>query len=136
MNDNNKETMVETNIEEIVDRFYENNENLKTLKKVCESDKATIKAYILDSEGQFAIQTNIAMATVTPVTKTTYKEKEFVEFLSKFEIPGLIEYKPVINMDVLEDSIHHNYIDPNDIAPYIIEDTTYRLDIKKVKNKK
>lgn len=127
--------MAENNvlIEEVVDRFYENNETLKKLKKSCEADKDIIKKYILDSDTPIVIETNVAKASVVPVTKQSYKEKEFIEFLSAYEIPGLIEYKPVINMDVLEDSLHHNYIDPVDIQPFIVEDTTYRLDVKKVK---
>ncbi len=133
--DNNANITIE-DIKVIVDRFYVNNENLKKLKKSCEEDKQSIKTFILNTEEQIPIETNIAKASITQVTKTSYKEKEFIEFLATFEIPGLIEYKPVINMDVLEDSIHHDYIKPKEIAPYIVNDTTYRLDIKKISNKK
>lgn len=122
------------NINDVIDRLYENNENFKTLKKVIEADKTMVKTYVLNHDiADNTIQTDNARATVVEVNKQTYKEKEFIEFLEKYEIPGLIEYKPVINMDALEDSIHHGYIAPADIEPFIITETTYRLDIKKPK---
>lgn len=122
------------NINDVIDRLYENNENFKSLKKVIEADKTMVKTYVLNHDiANNTIQTDNAMATVVEVNKQTYKEKEFIEFLEKYEIPGLIEYKPVINMDALEDSIHHGYIAPADIEPFIITETTYRLDIKKPK---
>ena len=120
------------NIQQVIDQFYENNEQFKSLKKIVEEDKKSIKEYML-SNNQFTIEAETAKANIVKVEKNSYKENEFIEFLQTFEIPGLIEFKPVVNMDALEDSIHHGYIKPEEISPYIITDTTYRLDVKKIK---
>ena len=120
------------NIEQVIDQFYKNNERFKNLKKVVEDDKKSIKEYML-SNNKFTIEAETAQAKIVEIEKNSYKENEFIEFLQTFEIPGLIEYKPTINMDALEDSIHHGYINPKEISPYIIKDTTYRLDVKKLK---
>lgn len=127
------------NIVEVVNQFYENNENLKSLKKVCDKEKDTIKAYILSNENNDisdnSIITDVARATVVEVKKQSFKEAELIEFLKPLDIPGLIEYKPVINNEVLQDSLYHGDISPKDIEPYLVEDITYRLDVKKNKNK-
>lgn len=127
------------NIVEVVNQFYENNENLKSLKKVCDKEKDTIKAYILSNENNDvsdnSIITDVARATVVEVKKQSFKEAELIEFLKPLDIPGLIEYKPVINNEVLQDSLYHGDINQKDIEPYLVEDITYRLDVKKNKNK-
>lgn len=127
------------NIVEVVNQFYENNENLKSLKNVCDKEKDTIKAYILSNENNDvsdnSIITDVARATVVEVKKQSFKEAELIEFLKPLDIPGLIEYKPVINNEVLQDSLYHGDINPKDIEPYLVEDITYRLDVKKNKNK-
>ncbi len=135
-NETTNNNTLETTIEQIVNRYFENNENMKMLKKVCDKDKETIKTHILNNKCEDnTFITDIAKAVVVEVKKQSFKEKELIEFLTPYDIPGLIEYKPVINNDVLQDSLYHGYIKPEDIAPYIVEDTTYRLDVKKNKNK-
>ena len=133
------ETTNTVNITEVVNRFYENNENLKTLKKVCEEEKSTIKSYILNNENNDiennTVFTDIAKASVVEVKKQSFKEAELIEFLTPYNIPGLIEYKPVINNEVLQDSLYHGDINPKDIEKFIVEDITYRLDVKKNKRK-
>lgn len=128
--------ITEENVKDIVNRFYENNENKKMLDKLCSKDKDALKAYILsNSIADNTIETDIAKVNVIPVTKQSFKENELIEFLKPLEIPGLIEYKPVINLDALQDALYHGDINPADIAPYTVEDVTYRVDVKKVKSK-
>jgi hypothetical protein len=125
----------ENNVNESIDRLFDNNEQFKSLKKICEKDKDNIKSYML-SANIMNIETGKAKATITEINKESYKETELIDFLKTFDIPGLIVNKPVIDMEILQDSIYHGDINPVDIKPFIVTDTTYRFDIKKVKTVK
>lgn len=123
------------NIEEIIDRYAENNKNKKVLENVVKEDSNTIKSYILNHDNK-AVDTEQYTADVSSVVKSTYKEEELIDYLKTLNIPGVIVTKEVIDMKALEDAVYHNQINATDIAPFIVNTTTYRLNVKALKKGK
>jgi hypothetical protein len=123
------------NIEEVIDRYAENNKNKKVLESVVKKDSDTIKSYILNHDNK-AVDTEQYTADVSSVVKSTYKEEELIDYLKTLNIPGVIVTKEVIDMKALEDAVYHNQIKPEEIKPYIVNTTTYRLNVKALKKAK
>jgi hypothetical protein len=128
------------NFDTIINRYYENNSNCNMLKKVIKEDSDKIKAYLLDKgdnkEDRTYVTDSGIVASITEATKSEMDSDKAVEFLEPLNIPGLIEIKKVINEEVLEDALYHNMINPEDLAPYIHNTISYRLNVKQGKNKK
>ena len=124
----------------IINRYYENNSNCNMLKKLIKEDSDTIKAYLLDKgesqEERTYTTDNGVVASITESTKSDMDADKAIEFLEPLGIPGLIETKKVINEEALEDALYHNMINPEDLAPYIHNTVSYRLNVKAGKNKK
>lgn len=123
------------NIEEVIDRYAENNKNKKVLESVVKKDSDTIKSYILNHDNK-AVDTEQYTADVSSVVKSTYKEEELIDYLKTLNIPGVIVTKEVIDMKALEDAVYHNQIKTEEIKPYIVNTTTYRLNVKTLKKAK
>lgn len=139
----NTTTQVETtmeNVDTIINRYYENNSNCNMLKKIVKEDSDKIKTYLLDKGDSKEDRTHITdsgiVASISEATKSEMDTEKAIEFLEPLNIPGLIEIKKVINEEVLEDALYHNMINPEDLAPYIHNTISYRLNVKQGKNKR
>lgn len=139
----NTTTQVETtmeNVDTIINRYYENNSNCNMLKKIVKEDSDKIKTYLLDKGDSKEDRTHITdsgiVASISETTKSEMDTEKAIEFLEPLNIPGLIEIKKVINEEVLEDALYHNMINPEDLAPYIHNTISYRLNVKQGKNKR
>ena len=125
---------MEKSITEVIDRYAENNKNKKILDKVVKEDSDIIKSYILNHKKD-TINTDLNTAKVTSIVKSSYNEEDLIKYLKTLDIPGVIVTKEAIDMKALEDALYHNQIKPENIKPYIVNTTTYRLDVKAVKHK-
>ena len=125
---------MEKSIAEVIDRYAENNKNKKILDKVVKEDSDIIKSYILNHKKD-TINTDLNTAKVTSIVKSSYNEEDLIKYLKTLDIPGVIVTKEAIDMKALEDALYHNQIKPENIKPYIVNTTTYRLDVKAVKHK-
>ena len=133
-------TIIVNNTEDfdvVVKRYYENNANLKSLKKVVEKDSDTIKTFLLnngseDSE-KIAYSVDGINANITKITKNTMDEEPLIEYLKKLNIPGVLKTKIIIDEEALEDAIYHNMIDATQLKPFMHESISYRLTVNRKK---
>lgn len=121
----------------VVKRYYENNTNLKTLKKAVENDGDSIKAYLLSKNGEDSEKISYTVddinANITKVVKNTMEEEPLIKFLETLNIPGVLKTKVVINEEALEDAIYHNMIDPEALKSFMHETVSYRLLVNRKK---
>lgn len=121
----------------VVRRYYENNTNLKTLKKAVENDGDSIKAYLLSNNGEDSEKISYTVddinANITKVVKNTMEEEPLIKFLETLNIPGVLKTKVVIDEEALEDAIYHNMIDPEALKPFMHETVSYRLLVNRKK---
>ena len=123
--------MGEINYNDLVNMYYENNTNCNKLKKLVDTESKQIKEYLLNTAENRTITTDLGIvANISESVKETLDEDKLIEFLEPLEIPGLIEIKKTINLNVLEDAIYHNNIDPKDLAPFRHKSISYRLNCK------
>ena len=133
-------TIIVNNTEDfdvVVKRYYENNANLKSLKKVVEKDGDTIKTFLLNSNNddseKIAYSVDGINANITKVIKNTMDEEPLIEYLKKLNIPGVLKTKVVIDEEALEDAIYHNMIDAAQLKPFMHESISYRLTVNRKK---
>lgn len=121
----------------VVKRYYENNTNLKSLKKAVESDSDTIKSFLLDHNDEDSDKISYVVddvnANITKVVKNTMDEEPLIEFLKTLNIPGVLKTKVVIDEEALEDAIYHNMIDTIQLKPFMHESISYRLTVNRKK---
>lgn len=133
-------TIIVNNTEDfdvVVKRYYENNANLKSLKKVVEKDSDTIKTFLLNSDNEdsekIAYSVDGINANITKIIKNTMDEGPLIEYLKKLNIPGVLKTKIIIDEEALEDAIYHNMIDATQLKPFMHESISYRLTVNRKK---
>lgn len=133
-------TIIVNNTEDfdvVVKRYYENNANLKSLKKVVEKDSDTIKTFLLSNDNEdsekIAYSVDGINANITKITKNTMDEEPLIEYLKKLNIPGVLKTKIIIDEEALEDAIYHNMIDATQLKPFMHESISYRLTVNRKK---
>lgn len=133
-------TVIVNNTEDfdvVVKRYYENNANLKSLKKVVEKDSDTIKTFLLNNDNEdsekIAYSVDGINANITKITKNTMDEEPLIEYLKKLNIPGILKTKIIIDEEALEDAIYHNMIDATQLKPFMHESISYRLTVNRKK---
>lgn len=135
-----KNTVIVNNTEDfdvVVKRYYENNANLKSLKKVVEKDSDTIKSFLLNNDNEdsekIAYSVDGINANITKIIKNTMDEEPLIEYLKKLNIPGVLKTKIIIDEEALEDAIYHNMIDATHLKPFMHESISYRLTVNRKK---
>ena len=122
-----------TELETVINTYYAKSEAYKT----ADADKKTYNARLKDLLQQNGITTYTTdegiKASLSSSNKPTFNEEEMIPYLKSLDIPDLIKTKEYIDMDILEDAIYHNQIDPKSLAPFKSDNITYRLNCSKAK---
>ena len=131
-------------LNELVARYGKNNAEMNRYKKLCEPDNAEIKS-IMGTTGVHECTAGGFTAKYTVSKSESFDEEKLTETFKTLkindeqfasDIPGLIEYKPVINMDVLENAIYDGRIAPAALAGCKTTKETVKLTVSRVKEKK
>lgn len=132
-----------SNLNELVARYGKTNAELKVLKTSADADNKEIKS-IMSATGLTECEAGGYKAKYSVSKSESFDDEKLLSKLKTLavneeqlasEIPGLVEYKPVINMDVLEDAIYNGKISPAELADCKVTKETARLTISKVKSK-
>lgn len=130
-----------SNLNELVARYGKTNAELKVLKTSADADNKEIKD-IMSSTGLHEHVSGGYKAKYSVSKSESFDEEKLVETLKHLkindeqfasDIPGLIEYKPVVNMDALENAIYNGNVSASDLAGCKVVKETARLTISKVK---
>lgn len=128
-------------LNELIARYGRNKAEMDSYKKQVEADNKEIKDIMSTtgvteciSEG-FKAKYSVSVSEDFDETKLISKLKSLAVNDEQFasDIPGLIEYKPVVNMNKLEHLIYNGTISPAALADCKTKKETARLTISKVK---
>lgn len=129
---------------DLLPKLAQANADLNELKKEVDSDKKTIKEYMLDTDIDQA-DNNGWTVTLSPTVKSTMNEVKLMEIIQdliknakgsqKEVFENLIVMKPTINEQLLEDLLYEGKISDKQIAPAVVTTTTHTLRFKKSKKK-
>ena len=126
-----------SNLNELVARYGKTNAELKVLKTSADADNKEIKS-IMSATGLTECEAGGYKAKYSVSKSESFDDDKLVKKLKELnvdDIAGLIEYKPVVNMDVLEDAIYNGMINAASLADCKVTKETARLTISKVKSK-
>ena len=126
---------MEENLNNLINSFYEENEQYKELKKTTDKYKEEIKEEFKKmGKDEFITDTGLK-ATVTIFEKTSFDETALIEELSNTPAKEAIELVPKINWDTIENLIYNEKLDASILAPYrrITKTATLRVTRKKGK---
>ena len=100
--------------------YYENKQNMDSIKKLVDVDNSVIKDIMLELDmPEVTVGELVAKRIVT--TKESFNEDKLIKLLEnsadKDDValgPKFIKYKPYVDMDALEDAMYKNLI-PEDV---------------------
>ena len=137
-------------LEEIVERYGRLKAEVNSYTKQINSDNSSIKSQMtklniknFESENyvaSYSVITSESFDEDKLISKLRSMTVEVIEDGVSVEKPiadalGLIEYKPVVKMDVLENAIYNGKISAASLSSCVIKNETGRLTIKERKNK-
>ena len=137
-------------LEEIVERYGRLKAEVNSYTKQINSDNSSIKSQMTKLNiKNFESENYVASYSV--ITSESFDEDKLIKKLRSMtveviedgvtvekpiaDVLGLIEYKPVVKMDVLENAIYNGKISAASLSSCVIKNETGRLTIKKRKNK-
>ena len=130
-----------SNLNELVARYGKTNAELKVLKTSADADNKEIKS-IMSSTGLTEYEAGGYKAKYSVSKSESFDDDKLVKKLKEFMFDGksahkagLIDYVPVVNMEVLEDFIYNGKINAASLADCKVTKETARLTISKVKSK-
>ncbi len=114
------------------------------LEKSVKTLKDALKSYMKENDIEAAQGKNFS-ATFYTTEKSTMNEEKLQEIIKDLienaetedeceRLSQLIEYKPTINTNLLEDMIYHGEIDQESILPAVVVTTTEGIRFGKAKN--
>lgn len=124
-----------SNLNELVARYGKTNAELKVLKASADADNKEIKN-IMSTTKVFEHESGGYKAKYSVSKSESFDEEKLIEKFKELganDIEGLIEYKPVVNMEVLEDAIYNGLISASELSSCKIIKESARLTITKVK---
>ena len=127
---------VKTTLDEIAEKYYTYNENLKKVTVNKDNYNKLLKQ-VMTENGITKYVTNTGIkVSISTTNKPTFDEDALLPFLKELNIPDVVKTKEYIDMVALEDAIYHNQIDPKDLAPYKQDKFITRLTCTKPKTLK
>lgn len=130
-----------SNLNELVARYGKTNAELKVLKTSADADNKEIKS-IMSSTGLTEYEAGGYKAKYSVSKSESFDDDKLVKKLKECMFDGksaheagLIDYVPVVNMEVLEDFIYNGKINAAELTDCKVTKETARLTISKVKNK-
>lgn len=98
-----------TELNELVERYGKNKEQLDTIKKLTDADNKEIKKLMQDSDlKEFASDSYKAKYVIS--TKNTVNEDKLIDVLKTYKISDVIKTKEYVDFDALESYIYNHNI--------------------------
>ena len=105
----------EQTLQVVIPRYYENNENAKSFKKIADADNKVIKTMM--ERGEFEeFEVGDIVANLTERTSTGYVEDLLLAKIKELGVPGIIKTVEVVDREALESAIAHGEIDMEDLV--------------------
>lgn len=130
-----------SNLNELVARYGKTNADMRVLKKSADEDNKEIKR-IMSLNGLPECEAGGYIAKYSVSKSESFDDEKLVKKLKECTFDGksaheagLIDYVPVVNMEVLEDFIYNGKINAASLADCKVTKETARLTISKVKSK-
>ena len=135
--------LVEPAINRLVKDYYEHDKQLKSIKKVCDDEKDTIKNYYLDM-GIDTLEVDNIKCSVSTSYRQTINTDSCIQILNSMVDNGkisaelwdsIVKMQPYIDEDALEKAIYNNQIDAAELTNCIDSKPvhTVRVGLKKTK---
>lgn len=135
--------LVEPAINRLVKDYYEHDKQLKSIKKVCDDEKDTIKNYYLDM-GIDTLEVDNIKCSVSTSYRRTINTDSCIQILNSMVDNGkistelwgsIVKMQPYIDEDALEKAIYNNQIDAAELTNCIDSKPvhTVRVGLKKTK---
>lgn len=130
-----------SNLNELVARYGKTNADMRVLKKSADEDNKEIKRIMSLNglpeyeAGGYKAKYSVSKSESFDAEKLVKKLKECTFDGKSAHEAGLIDYVPVVNMEVLEDFIYNGKINAASLSDCKVTKETARLTISKVKSK-
>ena len=139
-------------LEDLIERYGKNKTIVNSYKKDIDEDNEEIKRLIVDQgvpvegkDGSFKAYSNHYTATYSVSKTEDFDETKLIaklkELIDKADIEHLsmikkcIVYKPVVDMDALENAIYHGVIPASELNDCRVSKEVARLTVKKIEKK-
>lgn len=123
------------NLEQLIDAYALNKNELDSYKKICDAENAEIKALMTELELDKASTENYT-ATLSIQHRETMDEDKMLEVVRNSGLSHLIRTKEYVDMDLLEDELYHNKIDADTMAAMNRCWSTKEVQVLKITKKK
>lgn len=139
-------------LEDLIERYGKNKTIVNSYKKDIDEDNEEIKRLIVDQgvpvegkDGSFKAYSKHYKATYSVSKTEDFDETKLIaklkELIDKADIEHLsmikkcIVYKPVVDMDALENAIYHGVIPASELNDCRVSKEVARLTVKKIEKK-
>lgn len=139
-------------LEDLIERYGKNKTIVNSYKKDIDEDNEEIKRLIVDQgvpvegkDGSFKAYSKHYTATYSVSKTEDFDETKLIaklkELIDKADIEHLsmikkcIVYKPVVDMDALENAIYHGVIPASELNDCRVSKEVARLTVKKIEKK-
>lgn len=133
----------ESAINHLIEDYYDHDKQLKSIKKICDNEKETIKNYYLDA-GIDTLEVNNIKCSVSTSYRQTINTESCIQILNSMVDSGkisaelwgsIIKMQPYVDEDALEKAIYNNQIDAAELANCIDSKPvhTVRIGLKRAK---
>lgn len=130
-------------INHLIEDYYDHDKQLKSIKKVCDAEKETIKNYFLDADID-TLEVNNIKCSVSTSYRQTINTDNCIQILNSMVDNGkistelwgsIVKMQPYIDEDALEKAIYNNQIEAAELANCIDSKPvhTVRIGLKKAK---
>ena len=140
---NNDSTINKSGITHLIEDYYDHDKQLKSIKKVCDTEKETIKNYYLDA-GIDTLEIGNIKCTVSTSYRQTINTDSCIQVLNSMVDNGkistelwdsIVKMQPYIDEDALEKAVYNNQIDAAELTNCIDSKPvhTVRIGLKRAK---
>lgn len=140
---NNDSITDKPGINHLIEDYYDHDKQLKSIKKVCDAEKETIKNYFLDADID-TLEVNNIKCSVSTSYRQTINTDNCIQILNSMVDNGkistelwgcIVKVQPYIDEDALEKAIYNNQIEATELANCIDSKPvhTVRIGLKKTK---
>ena len=120
-------------LESAINEYYSKNEEYKVADANKKTFNKVVKQLLQDNGiNKYTTDSGIKVSLTKTVTPS-FCEEQLIPFLKELNIPNVIKTREYVDMEVLEDAIYHNLIDPKLLAPFKEDTVVYRLNCSKPK---
>ena len=112
MKENNEEKL----LNDIIQNFYEDKQNLNVFKKLTEKANEEIKMLMNKANKNEFETDNGLVAKITIQKRETFIDELLLQKIKELKIDGIIQTKEYVDMDALENAIYNGKLNASELA--------------------